>query len=209
METIEYKGYTITIEQEQDANNPYKEFDQLTDVVTWMSHYEFSSNGAYISQATDDPYHRKHKRYSSPEEIKAALESGALVYAAPLYAHIHSGITVNLGEMHLFWPDKEWDAGLAGYVYVTREKAKAEFPAMFNKAGQRKSGYKLAKMCEERAKCEVEVLDQWLTGDVWVYDIARPDGQPVDSCGWMYGYEYCLQSAKEVIDELSRLELAS
>lgn len=196
-ETIEYKSYVIKILPEESVIHPYDEQDMLTEVVTWMSRYEFSAKGAYVDRA------RSWKFYSSPNEIATALKSGELVYAAPLYAYIHSGITVNLGEMAWHWPDKLWDCGLAGFVYVTRIKAKREFPELFNRLGRVRSKERLAQECERIAKSETKILNQWLTGDVWMYAIVNANGDSVDSCGWMYGYSYCEAEAKQMVDYLA------
>lgn len=171
-------GYWVLVEPEADAKNPMRERKMVTDVVTWMRSYEFSS---------EDP-----KPYDGPGEVKTAVESGELAFAAPLFAYIHSGITVNLGEMRATWPDKEWDCGLAGYVYITMEKAKKAWPEL--------SGEALKRACRERAIQDIEVLDQWLKEDVWVYDVTGPDGRRVDSCGWIYGYDEACKMAMEVVE---------
>lgn len=203
-ETINYRGHNITIAQEEDTENPYTEMDQLSDVVTWMRSYEFSSDGAWLcgsaAQARKMP--NPHKLYDEPAEVIAALKSGELVYAAPLYAYIHSGITVNLGSMGN-WPDQEWDCGLAGFVFVTREKARKEFPKLFDKNGRPRNKAKIVEECARVAENEVQVLDQWLTGDVWYYSIT-PDEETQDGCedsiSWIYGYDCALQEAKNTID---------
>jgi hypothetical protein len=96
------------------------------------------------------------------------------------------------------WPDKEWDAGLAGFVYITAKKYDAEWSG-------RTKGRKLTKKeiaeCERVAKNEIETLEQWLNGDIWSYTVYRPDGESADSCCGFYGHEDAVKEAKERLDD--------
>jgi hypothetical protein len=49
---------------------------------------------------------------------------------------------------------------------------------------------------------EVETYDQWSSGDVYWYNITAPNGEDVDSCGGFYGYDYCLEEAKSIVDHM-------
>jgi hypothetical protein len=171
-------GYRVRVEPEEDAENPIREYKLVTQVVTWMRSYEFSS---------EEP-----KPYDSPDEVREAVKSGELAFADPLFAYIHSGITVHMGEMNASWPDKQWDCGLAGFAYIRMEKAKKEWLKLGRRA--------LNRVCRERARQDVEVLDQWLRGDVWIYDVIGPGRELVDSCGWIYGYDDACKMAMEAFE---------
>lgn len=190
-EIINYKGYEIEIQQDSDAQNPYKDWDQLSDVNFWLRNYNLDSTG------------KGQLRFDNPQEVEEAYKDGRIVYYAPVYAYIHSGITVSLGRGYPY--NDGWDSGLAGMVYVTKEKAKAEFPKLANRT--------LWLACEKVAKSEVEVFDQYLTGDVWGYWVWEKgqDKFAGESCYGFYGYDYCLSEAKGVVDQLveaqERLEM--
>lgn len=194
-EKIKYKGYKITIEPEEDAENPYTDYDQTTDLVTWHRNYNFNStqrpdykqkpNGAgrYPMEA--------YAPYDSPQEVLDAVASGELVWCAPLYPYEHGGITVSLGSMDYRWPDQQWDCGLLGMVYVTAAKAKAEWPNY--------GGRVLQYVCQKRAEQEVETFDMYVTGDVWYVKVTRK-GKDVESLGWVYGYSEAEKEAKMIVD---------
>jgi len=157
------RGLIIRIYNDEiGRENPYKEYDQLSDVVTWTRNYEFSSEEVY----------------SNPTEVIEAFDRGEVVWCTPLMAYIHSGITVRLWNCGN-WPDQQWDCGLAGYVYVTKKKAKEEFPNY--------GGRTLWLACNKRVEDEVETLDDWLTGNIWGYEIENEEGEVVDSCWGFYG----------------------
>jgi hypothetical protein len=172
--------YRVRVEPEEDVENPMREFEMLTDVVTWMRSYEFSSE--------------QPKPYDSPHEVMRAVKNGEVAFASLLFAYIHSGITIHMEEMKEIWPDKQWDCGLAGCVYIRMEKAKKEWPKLSRRA--------LNRACRKRAMQDVEVLDQWLRGDVWVYDVIDPNGELVDSCGWIYGYDDACNMAMEALEKV-------
>ena len=86
-----------------------------------------------------------------------------------------------------------WDAGQVGYIYVTPE------------AGRKEYGRIWRKKARNLMRSEVQVYDQFLTGDVWYYAVSRVvtcehcghDNEDVlDSCGDMYGFEYCKKEAE-------------
>lgn len=195
--TFEIEGLKVYLEQEDDNVNPYNEMDMLSEVVTWMRNYEFSSSGAYCQGLRNSGYGQKYKLYEGPDEIAEAVKKRELAAAWPLFAYMHSGITINLGEMEGWWPDKEWDCGLAGFAYVTMEKAKVEFSNLFDKNGRCKNRKKLQEECHRITQSEIGVLDQCLTGDVWYYTIQDAEGDFLDSCGGIYGYEEAKQMARE------------
>jgi len=178
-EKIKYRGYKILIEQDEDAQNPYKEWDQLSDVTFWLRGYNLDSTG------------KGQLDFESPEAVLKAYEAGEIVYFQWIHAYIHSGITIRLDKSRYPFNDV-WDSGLAGVVYVTKEKARREWPKL--------GGRTLWLACERAAKCEVETLDQYLTGQVYGYVITHKK-QEVDSCWGFYGYDYCVQSAKEAVDD--------
>lgn len=178
-EVTNYKGYKIQIQQDEDAQNPYKDWEQLSDVNFWLRGYDLDSLG------------KGQLGFNSPSEVEAAYKRGEIVYYAPVYAYIHSGISVSLGTAYPY--NCPWDSGLAGMVYVTKEKAKAEFPKLGGRA--------LWLACERVAKAEIETFDQYLTGDVWGF-VIKHKKEVVESCCGFYGYAYCLSEAKGVVDQL-------
>ena len=105
--------------------------------------------------------------------------SGA--YLAPLYLYEHSGQTVSLAPFR-----DPWDSGQVGFLYVEPEAGRKEFGRHW-RVGAKKA-----------VESMVEILDQYLRGDVWYYSV---DGHLCqDSCGDIYGYDEAVKQAKEAID---------
>lgn len=105
----------------------------------------------------------------------------------PLYLYDHSGVTMRTRPFSCYF-----DSGQVGYIYVTRDEILAEY-----------GGKRLTKSKREKARrvlqAEVEIYDQWLVGDVWGYIVKDMDSV-YDSCYGFFGYDYCLNEAKSIVD---------
>lgn len=178
-----YKGYNISIEPDDDSQNPYTDWDQLSDVNFWIRNYNLDSTG------------KGQQGFRGPDDVVLAFEAGEIVFYAPIRAYIHSGITISMSATTYPFNDV-WDSGLAGFVYVTKEKAREEFPNLRNRA--------LWLACERVAKAEIETLDMYLTGQVYGYWVWKKgeDKHDGESCWGYYGYDDCLSEAKGVVDQL-------
>lgn len=98
----------------------------------------------------------------------------------PLYLYDHSVMTMSTSPFSCLW-----DSGCVGIIYITKERIRKEF------------GWKvLTKARKEKIlsylENEVEVYDQYLTGDVYGYAVIETheeDGSEVetDSCWGFYG----------------------
>lgn len=134
-----------------------------------------------------------HRRYSlgDKHKLKVAdvtkmVDSGNYIYL-PIYLYDHSGLTVKTTPFHC-----PWDSGQLGYIMVAKSAVRAEY------SWQRLSKERIAQI-ETYLRNEVEEYDQYLTGDVWSYTITHR-GEYIESVGGFYGYDYCLQEAKDMVD---------
>lgn len=181
-----YRGYNILIEQDSDVENPYRDQDQLSDVTFWMRDWDLDSQG------------EGQLGFKGPEEVQAAFDRGEIVYFGWIWGYEHGGLTIRLSKTNPY--SCQWDSGLAGVVYVTREKAKRDWPKL--------GGRTLWLACERTAKGEIETMDQYLTGDVWGY-LAWPEGESKfagENCSGFYGYEYCQHEARSAVDQMIEAE---
>jgi len=144
--------------------------------------YEIKQDDLYESPRDWDNFgtmvcqHRRHKlgdtqEYYEPSELDLVL---------PLYLYDHSGLTMRVTPFSC-----SFDSGQVGIIYATKEQIDKEFDGDYDRA----------RACLES---EVEVYDQYLTGDVWGYVIEDQDGNHLDSCWGFYGHEYCEQEAKNM-----------
>lgn len=117
------------------------------------------------------------------EEMEALVKDSAV--CLPVYLYDHSGLTISTRPFSC-----PWDSGQIGYIFVSKEKARQEFGKLTKKT--------LGKITD-CLRAEIEMYDQYLTGDVYRFEIARKcsckdcgDKHEVilDSCGGFYGHDW-------------------
>ena len=202
---IEYRGHTITIADDQDPMNPRTEWDNAGTMVCWHSRYNLGdveydsrkSRSVPMSKNYNEPidllyelagvyrdeYLEEHDDDMSGSELYAKIEERGIVIL-PLSLYDHSGITMYVGS-----PSCNWDSGYVGYIYMTKET--------------RESNNWTIEQAIECLKSEVEVYDNYLTGEVWRFIVEDSDGEEVDSCSGYYGdngVKDAIEEAKSIID---------
>lgn len=137
-----------------------------------------------------------HKRYNlgdisvNREEIAEYLKDSVYL---PVYLYDHSGITISTGRFSC-----PWDSGLVGFIFVKREKILENY-------GKKRLTKSLRKRVLEILEGEIEIFDQYLTGDVYGYII---EGDGIDeSCWGFYGVEDCKAEALSMANYLLRKKL--
>jgi len=189
MNTIEHKGFTITIQQDTGASDPRKEFDHFGTMVCWWNRYNLGDENPRMSpQEWIRDFAAGLVCASDPdaipqEHIDRILEKHAVML--PLYVYEHGGITMSTGRFSC-----PWDSGQAGWIYTTREQVQTEFCGDVQAA-------------ERCLRGEVEEYDSFLTGDVWGFTVEDTDGEEIESCWGFYGYDYCEQEARAVVDSIA------
>lgn len=183
-ETIEYKGYTIHIKYDEDPVNPREEFDNLTKMVCFHRRYNLGDEHSYDSSD-----------YSGWDEVQEAIiQNENAVAILPLYLYDHSGITMYTTGNTTYHQHAAWDSGQVGFIFITREAA-------INEYGWKHITKARREKLEEYCRGDVETYDQYLTGQVYGYEIEDPDGCDKDSCWGFFGdMKYCIEEAKSVVD---------
>lgn len=113
------------------------------------------------------------------EEIFDQLEE--FVVILPLHLYDHGSVTMNIGGFAC-----PWDSGQVGWIYCTYERALKEYGdinASMSKEEQR-------KVIEKHLEGEVEVFDDYITGNVYGFKYFEREAgeelwEEVDSC-WGY-----------------------
>jgi hypothetical protein len=160
---------TVSIEQDDSPDSP-REWSCFGKMLCCHRRYQLGD---------------KHKM--SPEEVRRYVqEDEEVALAIPLWLYDHSGITMRAGDSNPF--QCRWDSGQVGWVVVTKNEFKKEFKRIT--AATRKKA-------RELLLSEVAAYDQFIGGDVWQYAVKDQKGEVLDSCGGMYGFEYCKKEAKE------------
>ena len=169
-----------------------------TPVETTTTPYGYTIN-IYYDEYTENPQQEYDNvgtlmlhdrcRYSfgnekgTREDIKA-IEQDENLISLPVYMYDHSGITIRTTPFSC-----PWDSGQVGVIYCTKEWG--------NKVWGNK-GKEAAMRCMEG---EIRTLNDYLTGEVYGWEIIDDHGDEVDSCwGYIGEIDYCMQEARSAAD---------
>lgn len=156
-----------------DPFNPRKEFDNLGKMVCWHRRYNLGDKKTEYFE--DDPEAFQEHMKAHPNDY----------FILPLYLYDHSGITMSTGSFSC-----PWDSGQVGYIYVSKEAIRKEW-------GVKRISPKLKKLILDNLRSEVNTYDQYITGDVWGFELVREhteeceiapgEEEDLDSCWGFYG----------------------
>jgi hypothetical protein len=170
IETIEKDNATIKIYQDADFADDPREYDNLGTMICFHGRYNLGD---------------KHDFYNADHFMEWLEENEKDLIILPLYLFDHSGITMSTSSQMFSQVDSMgWDWGMVGYIYVTKEKIRQEY-------GWKYVTSKRASTIRELLKNEVEIYDQYLTGDVYGFKvICNRCGEEIDSCWGFYGHNW-------------------
>lgn len=123
---------------------------------------------------------RQTQDVSEIEEFEASCD-----WHLPLYLYDHSGITISTEPFSC-----PWDSGRVGSIGITKAQLEATGLPV-----HRENALMVMRQ-------EVEVYDQYLTGDVWQYTITDDDGEIKDSLCGIYGHDYAEEEGRQMLAEL-------
>lgn len=180
--SFEYSGYAITIKRDADAESP-RECDNVGTMTCFHKRYRLG-----------DKHDLRHDNFSSWSDVRAHLEkSEEAVVVMPIFMMDHSGLRCSVSSERFRQCDPQgWDWGCIGFIWTSRETVIREF------GGKNITKKKLA-LAEKNLICEVETYDQYISGDVWYYNIEK-DGEFIGSLGGLFGYEYAKSEAIAAAD---------
>jgi len=161
---------TLEIVQDTDPQNPRTSFDNLGTLL--FSHRRYNNFGDEkkakdLVGSTDS---NDYRRFINRKDV----------ISLPVWMYDHSGTTIKVsrsGKNPFHCP---WDSGLLGWIVVTKKQVSKEY------------GWKvLTKERIEEIKTylegEIEILDQFMTGEVYGFRILDENGEEIDSCWGFYG----------------------
>lgn len=172
----EYKGYTININQDINAENPVHEWDFLG---TFSLHHK-----NYLLGSKDDPFK------NDTDALHGYLKSGKAIFL-PIYMYDHSGLSISTNRNYPF--NCPWDSGQLGYIFVDKSKVRKEYKC-------KRITKKILNKVLDCLQSEVNTYNQYLSGEVYFYSIEDEQGEIIDSLCGLYGYDYALEEAKSYID---------
>jgi len=190
-DTIEYKGYSIEIVQDDTAQNPrsWKCKGEEPIMTCWHRKYTLGDEqpkcdpDEWLEQVANIDTDVDDYKFSREDCIRMIEEQGTVIL--PLYLYDHSGITMSTGKFGC-----PWDSGQVGWIYCTKKTIEKEGWAP-EKAALYMEG-------------EVETYDDWLIGNVYGYDIETADGNDTgEACSGFYGdpdKSGVIEEAKRMVD---------
>ena len=195
---VEYKGYTIKIESEEDSMNPRIDWDNGTTMVCQHKRYSLGdkNHGVDLDGCND---------WADVEQ--AIIDQKSPIVILPLYLYDHSGITMNTTGFSC-----RWDSGQVGFIFVDEEKAEMigwtkEYAETISKSDNEKyKGKTREEILTDFMLSDVEIYDNYITGQVYRFYIEDKDGEEIvdGSCGGFFGYDNeksgLLDTAKSTID---------
>jgi len=206
-DTKEYKGYTINISFDEHAESPRTAWDNLGTMVVFWNNYNLGDKHTHPDShgmLDLDKYYPNGFKMDKEEAQEFSCSKD--IISIPLYIYEHGGLAMSSSSGGQF--SDQWDAGCAGYLYVTKDKIRKEY-------GWKNITPKRIEQIVKYLEGEVEVYDTYLQGQVYGFQIEKDgeelDGEELDSCWGFFGYDHrasgLLEHAENAIDCLIRQEL--
>lgn len=170
--TINYKNHTIDIIRDQFLENPFESFDLVGNIA-------YKKGSRYILG----------NKPMSFEEMNRIENSNDYI-TLPVYAYIHSGVTI---RTYAF--DCSWDSGQSGIVYIKKTTAR-------DIMGWKKLSPQRSEYIRKLLRGTVNTYNDFLEGNVFGFSIKNGEGEELDSCWGFYGNP---EDEGGIIDEAKRI----
>lgn len=217
------KKYLLTIERDDYADDPRKEWDNLCTMICWHRNYSLGDKHSY--DGIEDFFQTLckdvlGKGYDETDELFwqdmfKMLQESNLILIKPINMYEHGGITVSTSSGYPY--NDRWDAGCVGFIYVTKKQ-------IFDMCGDiTEENWK--DRADTYIESEMETYDQYVRGECYRYILEEKvhyrnettcphcgevikvdeydDYEDVDSCCGFYGD--CLEDTG-MLDYLGDLE---
>ena len=140
-------------------------------------------DASFLNRALDDERVSQEKMLEKIEKVAVML---------PVYMYDHSGITLATTPFSC-----RWDSGLVGWIFVTRDTIRKEY-AVTNITK------KTVDQMRWYLKGEIELLEAYVTGEVYGFEIEDENGDVEDSCWGFYGDNILLNGILDHLDPNDR-----
>jgi hypothetical protein len=177
--------YKVEVIQDESPSSP-REDDNLGTMVCFHGRYDLG-----------DKHNYKSGDYNGWDEMeKSIIKNENVGVILPLYLYDHSGITISTSPFSC-----NWDSGKIGFIFISKEKMLKEY-------GGKIVTQTLKDKVEGYLKSEIEIYDQYLTGDVYGYRVSEvktcSEGheheEELDSCWGYYGQENCMLEGVGIVE---------
>ena len=172
------KDKALNIYHENDPENP-REWDNLGVMVCTHKRYTLGDKHTFNFD--------NHNSWNEVEKaIKREYKTAVIL---PLFLYDHSWITMRTTSFN-----DGWDSGQVGFIYVTKEDIRKEYNV-------KRISPKLLEKIKGYLINEVETYDQYLTGEVYRFEVTDLNGVELDSCGGFFGTDFKMNGLADYIDK--------
>lgn len=184
----------LIIEVDNDSIYNPRQWDNLGKMLCFHSRYNLGD--ANTKYRTED--------YNSWEEMERdILKKEDVAVILPLYLYDHSGITMNTTGFNRI-DSYGWDWGRIGFIFTTKDNVR-------NCYNVKRITKNLLERVKEHLLSEVNEYDDYISGNVYRFDIYDGNGEYVDGCGGFFGSDWDNNGMKdqipfEYLDLVDKLE---
>lgn len=167
-----------------------------------VKRYDGSTYTEYIAVSGDDNMAQEMADdFGVGEKLRLIEQSGKVVIQT-ISMYEHSGCSVWLGGT-AGHPDAQWDCGTLGFAYVEYETAEKEGATVPGPNGKYNGYDDWKAWANAIMQGEMKVYNDYVSGEVYGYNIENGDDDFEDSCWGFYGDEgrkQILEDCKAIID---------
>lgn len=180
IKTYTHGNARLEIHADESPESP-RNWDNLGKMICHHNHYSLG-----------DKHNINPKDYNSLAELTKAIKRiEDAVIMIPMYMYDHSGITIRTTPFEC-----RWDSGQIGFIIASGKKIREEF-------GVKRISPKLKAKVTKLLEAEVEVYNQYVTGDVYGFKMFVDDVE-TDACWGFFGNDV---KTNGVLDHINNKEL--
>ena len=174
--------------------------EQYKDFYLWMRSRKYKSSRIRAEFAINTMV--EDIEDLTPEQRDAVLEVLSSQYVIkPLYLYDHSNLVLSTAPFSC-----PWDSGQVGYAFCDIAALEKEF-GVGRYEPVTVDGEVLCETllgyADKIIDGEVSEYSKYINGETYFASIKDSDGEFVDSCGGLIGYNYTVEVAKEKVDHLA------
>jgi hypothetical protein len=184
--TNEKTGETLNIYPDEMGQSP-REWDNLCKMVFFGNHRHLGDK--HNVQLDETFTSREDFMERGAELVTKQLDAAVCI---PIHLYSHSGTSISTSYSYPY--NCRWDSGTIGFAVVTKEAIRNEYSV-------KRVTKKLIEKATSVAEAEVETLNQYISGEVYGFEVIDKDGKQIDSCWGFFGCEITTNGILDHVDE--------
>jgi hypothetical protein len=176
---------TIKIVNDTDSESP-RNWYNLSEMIFFGRHNHLGDKHNINLPDYDS---RDSFKIDGAEKISKELDCAVVI---PVNLYQHSGTSISTSNGYPF--NCRWDSGTIGFVVVTKKDIRENW-------GIKNVTKKYIKMANDIAVSEVDTLNNWISGEVYGFEVTDENGDHIDSCYGFYGDNLSTNGISEHIED--------